>query len=229
MQFCFQIPIPHLTERWGELDFALAHLVNASESYKSYYYNRPKDRTCILDNSLHELGQPLPIDAISNAANEINADYIIPPDWHGERERTLRAAEVAVEMFGLHRVAPVIQGKTYDEFKQCYTTYRLAGFNIICIPYRMRELRATLALDELYKHPHIKHHFLGLNGTPELYVLAAAPNATLDTGKPFREAQYVGQTHPLPKLDMYRNCKDLEVARNYIAEMRRIVNGRNGS
>jgi hypothetical protein len=64
----------------------------------------------------------------------------------------------------------------------------------------------------------ITHHFLSINYMQEILTIREAPNAQMDTGKPFRYAQNEGHMAvlakdptPPPKLDMYQKCDMMRV------------------
>jgi len=220
MKFAFQIPHQHLKDIQGDIDFALAHLVLQGGNYADFYEQQSADgREVILDNGLHELGAPLAPSQIVKAAEIINPSWIIPPDWHGDSLRTMKAVEICRGIYDSLRIGPVVQGDSYIEFVATYKTYIDMGFNIICFPYRTSAWRLQLLLEEAPKYPTIRHHLLGMQSLRELKLLPPVYDISLDTGKPFRWAQHPPSTTTFNKLDMNKQCH-LPAVVNYIQQMR---------
>lgn len=224
VQMTYQIPIPLLETYRGDFDFALAHLCNFSLRYGDFYRKATSEgRMVLLDNSIHELGSPLTIDEIVQADAIIGgASFIIPPDWHDEKEKTIEAFEICAERFNVSRLAPVIQGTNIEELQSCYDWYVNAGVQMICLPYK-REDRF-----QIVPRSHIRHHFLSFHVVYEIEQMRAFPNSTCDTGKPFRFAQNnlvlpltVRHDGTLPKLNMnatYINTDCLEDSLSWIKD-----------
>jgi hypothetical protein len=197
----------------------LAHFVLKEPRYAEYYRKAyATGREVILDNGIHELGEPLTIEEIDDARAKLgDVTWIIPPDWHGDFVRTRTAYDIAIDRWGL-KVAPVVQGKSFDEMLTCYN-YMIRYSSMVCFPYRTRGLRLQLI-------PHLeryrRHHFLGMNYLAEIHEVRKAPEPSLDTGKPFRYAQNnrfmleTAERDPemMPKLDMNRECNRLVLSKN---------------
>ena len=207
VKMAYQVPIPLLEEYQGDFDFALAHLIMHDGRYERFYAEQgKKGRTVFLDNGIHELGQPVTIDYLWDVASLIHPTHIIPPDWHGENDKSFQAAELATWKWPRQMIAPVVQGQTFDECLHSYKRYVNSGYTTICLPYRLGAVRLQL-IPHLV--PYVVHHFLGFNYIMELKEMRKAPNPQCDTGKPFRFAQrsltvpmYERATNDIPKLDM---------------------------
>lgn len=88
MKLSLEIPTAYLRDftPLTDLDFALAHKVLENQEYANFYLDRAKGRELILDNSMHEIGKPLSVAELEEAAKRCNADYVIAPDQLGEPE-----------------------------------------------------------------------------------------------------------------------------------------------
>lgn len=73
----------------ADLDFVLAHKVLEDRHYAEYFASRPLTRELILDNSMHELGSPLTVEELCEAAHRCRADYVVTPDKVGHIEFNL--------------------------------------------------------------------------------------------------------------------------------------------
>ena len=215
VQMTYQVPIPLLYHHQGDFDFALAHLVNFNSIYAKFYREQvAMGRVVMLDNSIHELGYPLTLDEIKRADDALGGcTYIIPPDWHGDRLRTQEAVKIAMEMWPVGKVVPVVQGRSLREIQDCYEYYCCFGFRKVAIPYRLREMRFDLT-----PHDWMGHHFLSFTYVNEIYRMRRFPDASCDTGKPFRFAQNSREipiatqfTEEIPKLDMNKADIDSDI------------------
>ena len=82
------------------------------------------DGTIILDNSLIELGVPVPMDTMVMAASIVNPTFIVLPDKLNEAEVTIAMAKESIQQYGkkfLSNVGYMIaaQGKDPDEALWC--------------------------------------------------------------------------------------------------------------
>ncbi len=95
----------------ADLDFVLAHIVLQDASYARVLQERAPDRALILDNSLHELGYPLPVSDLIEAAKRCRATYVIAPDrvgdcaWNAEQFYAARKA-----LYPAYKIAVVMTG-----------------------------------------------------------------------------------------------------------------------
>ena len=98
-----------------------------------------------MDNSLIELGKPLPMTAVLEAGELVNASVVVLPDVLGDRIATLNASTKAtLELDELRASSPyarsvrtlgVAQGQTTDDVFSCARDMvQLLGVDIISIP-----------------------------------------------------------------------------------------------
>lgn len=218
VRLSFQVPVKYMEALHSEMDFhfALAHLVLRDSSYAAYFRSHVK--FVLLDNGVHELGEPLSMRELLDAAELCNADAIIPPDWHGDGHKTRWHFRRTVAIFRPGFLWPVVQAATQEEVHECAQEYDLYGVPFICFPYRL--LRKGLRPCPTTK---AKWHLLSYDRVEQLPSLAEVATS-MDTGKPIRLAQHglpFGDVpEGLPKLDMYGEL-DVELARANIRELRK--------
>lgn len=107
-----EIPTCKLSE-WAslsDLDFVLAHTVLADKEYAEFFKNRPQGRELILDNSYHELGVPLEMSDLLEAAIRCRADYVIAPDRVGDLQFNREQFKAAQKVLSGFRLAVVMTG-----------------------------------------------------------------------------------------------------------------------
>src|SRR5262245_16307855 len=88
MDFSFQIPLPNMATfmRHEEMHFALVHQVLGNHKYAKMMWGCT--RPILMDNGVHENGEPAPLEDICKADQLIRADYVIPPDKFHDSEYT---------------------------------------------------------------------------------------------------------------------------------------------
>jgi hypothetical protein len=217
MLLSFQIPVKHLHELDDMCDyhFALAHVVLQSPTYAEFM--RRTNKTVVMDNGVHELGRPMPIEELERAAWLCDADAIIAPDVLYNAEATLAGYDSARRRWGLERTWGVVQGSTAEEAQRCHDALIEKGCHTLCIPYRLARMGV-----EVKKDPRAaRYHYLSYDRLSSLPALGV--DESLDTGKPLRLAQYgmpLQDIPPvLPKLDMFGEL-DVALARANIAALR---------
>jgi hypothetical protein len=188
-----EIPTDFL-DSWTPLtdfDFVLAHRVLEDVAYRRFYAKRPSGRECILDNSMHELGHPLPVASLLEAAVAIRADFVIPPDRLGEAAWNLEqfrrcAWEFRDTPIG---VASVLCGAT-PALRETYMWHTRSA-PMICLPFR--EPRLQWFFDSPRNiHLFERVHLLGVNELDELrrFATLSARSTrtrwTVDTAKPIK-------------------------------------------
>lgn len=190
MLLSFEIPTKHLDEfcPLADFQFGLAHLFlkpdfPGAEEYLKWY------KTCLLDNSMYELGAPLSTDALLQAAEKAQPMAVIAPDWMDDAEKTRAAAyelSKAKPRSAKWTVGAVVQGKDYFERKQCFLEFRAQKFSPICFPFRSpRDETVDGLLRSGNLHVNHWYHLLGLRDWNEL--TWNPPGIwSCDTSKPFK-------------------------------------------
>lgn len=186
----FEIPTRHLEEfcPLADFQFGLAHLFlkatfPGSEEYLKLYQG------CLLDNSMYELGAPLSIEALLNAASIAKPIAIIAPDWMDDYRKTIDAAFAlwdARPLGAKWTVGIVVQGKDYYERKACFLDARINKCSPICFPFRSpRDETISRLAREGHLHTNHWYHLLGLRDWNEL--MWSYPGLwSIDTSKPFK-------------------------------------------
>jgi len=195
IQLATEIPVAHWhLSSWADLDFVLAHKVLDDATYALRLKNRHRDRTLILDNSMHELGEALPIEKLKDAAARCRADYVIPPDRLGDTSWNTYQFQRARRLFsetGIAVVGVMCGEDSIDRQIALETYYETTS--MLLLPFRLPRLRWFLEHQEAMTHFR-RIHLLGVNTLDELRHFAAASHQhtsvtwSVDTGKAFKWA-----------------------------------------
>ncbi len=188
-----EIPTPHLERlsKQTELDFALAHAVLKDKTYRRFYKTRDFKRELILDNSMHELGHPLPLEQLGKAARQVDASYVVAPDQLKQYEQNVRwFQETHAALGDEFGIAAVLCGETVEE-RNRFLDLTLGRADMLCLPFREPRF------DWYQEHFHMinmypRVHLLGVNTLRELdmFRISTTPwsNWTVDTSKPIKWA-----------------------------------------
>ena len=187
MNLLLEIPIPNVEEfiSLADMPFGLAHLFlqPGNEAYKLTH------QKCLLDNSMFELGEPLPIDELLKAAVLANPVAVIAPDWLHDKDRTLQAAEdlrAARPHNATWSVGALVQGKDLLERLECFQRLRMRSYSPIGFPARSPRSEVLTALVSRNALMHWQwYHLFGLRDMDELS-LRLPGHWSIDTGKPFK-------------------------------------------
>lgn len=133
----------------NDYPYVLAHLLwegteHYDEEYASFYKQRlGQSAYSILDNSCFELGSSIPGDVLVRLYNEYFPTHLVLPDVMGDVEQTLALTKQFLndvkDIAGSERVKymAVVQGKTYDEYVQCWDFYNtIEQIEVIGVNYR---------------------------------------------------------------------------------------------
>lgn len=197
IRLAMELPTSKLKE-WSplaDLDFILAHQVLEDEEYAEFFCNRPLNRELILDNSLHELGHPLAIDDLLEAAHRSRADYVISPDRVGDVEFNTRAFQECFPVLAgsRYKVAVVMHGAPYstplqrDDF-----LLRVREAHMLCCTFKEPARYAWYKESRFASRWH-RVHLLGVDSFEELDLWATRARLdvrdwSVDTGKAFKWA-----------------------------------------
>jgi len=214
MLLALECPIPLMDklQPYADFDFILTHLV-ADYDYRKFYVE--SSRFSILDNSTNELRKPCSIDEILHAAELVHPDYICPPDFLGDMNRTITALE-EMEKLTTCSILPIIQGSNDKETAEFMGYLVGRGYTCVAVPYDITGSRTGDLVDLALKRSNLvdilaQHfdwiHLLGLTQPNELLVYGRMPNVrSLDTGSPITNGlhhrRYGSEVEPLPKTTM---------------------------
>lgn len=203
MRLTMEIPTKHLEELSPlcDGDFALAHLVLQDEHYAEFYASQSKKgRLVVLDNSMHELKNPLSVPEILSAAERIRPSFVVAPDKLGDPKFTYDQFQLMVSENRKHgfRLAVVLCGTNTAERSQFFMDTRQYA-DMLCLPFREPRLDwLSELLRAVPKHvawpPFI--HLLGVNELIEIPLInnlldvAGWPRdrRSVDTAKPWKWA-----------------------------------------
>jgi hypothetical protein len=171
-----EVPTAYLEpwKDWTDLDFVLAHKVLEDAAYAEFFAKRPSSRELIMDNSMHELGQALPISDLREAAKRCRANYVIAPDRLGEPEWNAQQFNETNNALSV-RVGAVMSGRTYEERKRHLESVHHAA--MLLLPYRENRLLWYLEFSTYIHFTFPRIHLLGVNELSELALFAAASRA----------------------------------------------------
>jgi hypothetical protein len=173
-----------------DLDFALAHKVLTDSVYTEFYANRPVGRELILDNSVHELGEPLLSADLLRASKLVHADFVIAPDriddpeWTLEQYTLLRRTAYTTDA----EVVGVLCGDTPEIRSRLLDV--MWWSDMLCLPYRKPRLEWWEELPRLRS----RIHLLGVSTLDELrswtQIARDYPDTefSIDTAKPIKAA-----------------------------------------
>jgi len=202
MRLALEIPLTHLEEfsKVTDVDFALAHMVLNDKVYAEFYSEqRKRQRRVILDNGMHELGKPLSVGEIIEAARRINPSVVCPPDKLGDAAFTYAGFdELRKHASCIWDPMLIIQGETFADRIALFNHGRNHS-NTLALPFReprttwLKELVAATPKQIAWPR-HL--HLFGVNELNELNWFSRfceglhwdAAALTVDTGKPIKWA-----------------------------------------
>lgn len=145
----------------GDYHLWLAHdVLDKPKQYqelKSELKERYPDLVILMDNSLVELGHPLPANDLLQAYDLVDASYLILPDALCDREWTVEhSREATKELRNIKwdvSLAAVVQGKDDMDVMRCIVQYTGINPCMICIPRVVTKVCGTRgrAIQESYK------------------------------------------------------------------------------
>jgi hypothetical protein len=238
-----------------DFDFVLAHLCIPGGAYLDYYLQsraQNPDRLLILDNGTNELGEPQSIREMDEVACILGPDFIIPPDWIGQSDKSWSCLQEAERVWGKRKILPVVQGECLSAVSMYARGLWYKGYETLAIPYdtfvdRSSHLdylagcRLMTIAYILSQIPMVKIHLLGLNTFAELqcYATTVPQVESIDTGSPFLNAtdgRVFGRQALLPKgvyIDYNKEYSSVavayttEMAQSNISYLKEILGGKN--
>lgn len=178
----------------ADFDWILAHLVLQDGGYADYYSK--SERFKVLDNSVNELLTPCTLEELEEAARIVNPNLVVAPDYLGDAHATRMALKRTIELFGLEKVYPVVQGSSLDSVLDCLDYILKLGFDKVAVPYDILSNREDkpegMASRRLEVVNHIVSripvgfhiHLLGFNTIEELRSCNKGWVKSIDTGVP---------------------------------------------
>jgi len=111
-------------------DYFLVHLYETHQEYLNKFYKaRSEGRETILDNSIFELGTAFDMHKFANWVDRTTPTWYIIPDVLENRVGTIVNLDKWNQQYSdlLSKKIAVAQGKTYDDFVECYRYIIEAG------------------------------------------------------------------------------------------------------
>ena len=140
MKVSHEAPIPYMKQVRGmiDYDYCLPHLLDESEEYKQYFEeSKEMGRYIIMDNSLHELGEPYDKERLAHWLYYFKPDEFIVPDYWQDKIATLVSAKEWVNKKYPDNTTPVavVQGNNSLEARECYRILKYQGYEKIAFSY----------------------------------------------------------------------------------------------
>lgn len=134
----------HIWDR-TDYDYFLVHLMTDIEYQRLYWDSKLAGRTTYLDNSIFELGTAFDMDQFAEWVKFLKPDYYIVPDALEDANRTVRNMSIWVDRYSdlPGKRVGVIQGKTWEELKDCYQ-YMAHYVDMIAISFDYSYYRETV-------------------------------------------------------------------------------------
>jgi hypothetical protein len=125
-------------KKWSHYDYILPHLLDKFSEYEEYMRKAKKEgRYIIMDNSLHELGNPYSEDRLLYWVNELKPNEFIVPDLWENSIGTFQLAKEWVNK-GISSditLVAVVQAKSYNDAADLYLEYKKLGYKKIAFSY----------------------------------------------------------------------------------------------
>ena len=126
-------------QRFTDYDYALVHLLEQNSRYRDTFERAvKKGREVILDNSIFELEEAFDADKFAGWVEKLRPTWYIVPDALENVKKTMsQMAEWNMNYKDLPgKKIGVVQGKTYEEIKACYTFMdEIAKVDMIAISF----------------------------------------------------------------------------------------------
>ena len=140
MKVSHEAPIPYMRQVRGliDYDYCLPHLLDESEEYKQYFQeSKEMQRYIIMDNSLHELGEPYNSKRLEHWLYYFKPDEFIVPDYWQDKTATLVSAKEWINKTYPENTTPmaVVQGKNKSEARECFRILKYQGYEKIAFSY----------------------------------------------------------------------------------------------
>jgi hypothetical protein len=153
----------------GNYQLLLAHeVLSDPAAYRNFWQPR-RDQFIIMDNSVIELKKPLPMSAVLEAAEVVNAHMIVLPDVIGNRIKTYELfAEAMAELDRLGHppfgVMGVAQGKTLIDVFSCGRDMARARVDMLSVPRHLaKRLGSRQKITQMFGGYNVPIHLLGFS------------------------------------------------------------------
>lgn len=140
MKISHEVPRCLLTASpdFNDYNYCLPHLLDKDEEYEAFFRSeKEKGRYCIMDNSLHELGEAYDYNRLRYWINELEPDEFIVPDVWMEGAMTAAQAKywLQFELPENTKKIAVIQGRDKNDAYLCANLLANLGYDKLCVSY----------------------------------------------------------------------------------------------
>jgi len=140
MKVSHEAPIPYMKQVRGmiDYDYCLPHLLDESDEYLDYFIeSKEMGRYIIMDNSLHELGEPYKEERLWHWLQYLKPDEFIVPDYWQDKTATLVSAKSWLKRNYPEETMPVavVQATNRADAHSCYSILKTQGYEKIAFSY----------------------------------------------------------------------------------------------
>ncbi len=140
MKVAHEAPIRYMREVRGLTNYCycLPHLLDENTEYFQYFVDsKEMQRYIIMDNSLHELGEPYNSERLAYWLQYFKPDEFIVPDYWQDKTATLVSAKEWIGKTYPKETTPmaVVQATNINEARQCYRILKTQGYQKIAFSY----------------------------------------------------------------------------------------------
>ena len=136
-----EAPMYHMNmlKQHNDYDFCLPHLLDESKKYEEFFLkSRNEGRYIVMDNSLHELGEPYDTERLLYWLKELSPDeFILPDEWENSTKTLVNAKWWIGILKNVYRgdKVGVVQALTYPEVITTYRNLKDLGCDKIAFSY----------------------------------------------------------------------------------------------
>lgn len=124
---------------FNDYDYCLPHLLDQHEEYEDFFTkSRDTGRYIMMDNSLHELGEPYSEDRLFYWLDELRPQEFFVPDYWEDKTRSVVSAKKWSSIksgYSDTTFIAVVQAKSIAEAAECYQAYKDFGYDKIAFSY----------------------------------------------------------------------------------------------
>jgi len=136
-----EVPLCLLKESllFNDVDYCLPHLMDENEEYKQFFIKAKADgRYIMMDNSLHELGQPYSKERLIYWLQTLQPnEFFVPDYWENKTDSIVSAREWYQYQNNLPNTLfiAVVQAKEIQDAVESYQIYKDLGYKKIAFSY----------------------------------------------------------------------------------------------
>ena len=201
-----EVPLKTLEEsrNFNDYDYCLLHLALKYPSYKQFYIDSVQmGREVLLDNSLFELGDSLPLEKVAQGVIDIQPEWVVVPDCLNNAQKTMSRFKEWMSYYKDLKVKTigVVQGASEEELIACYkfmsnyadkiafpfasNSFNSPNSNLLQARSEGRQRLISKLVEEGIWNYNKPHHLLGCSLAKEFtYPLYQEVISSIDTSNP---------------------------------------------